>query len=99
MSVSTSVDINAAAFALPMYMACRFSSVRKGARFFGPQFEDWDGPMPEEVRELVDSWRKMRKADHMLRRKLRENYSEALASEAKKLMDEYAEKFSQLSKA
>jgi len=70
----------------------------KGARFFGPQFEDWDGPMPEEARELVDSWRKMRKVDHILRRKLRENYSEALASEAKKLMDEYAEKISQLSK-
>ena len=71
----------------------------KGARLFGSQFEDWDEPLPEEARELVDSWGKMRRADRMLRRKLRENYSEALASEAKKLMDNFVEKISHLSEA
>lgn len=71
----------------------------KGARYFGAQFEDWDGPIPEEASELVDSWRKMRRADRMLRRKLRENYSEALASEAKKIMDDFVEKISNLSES
>ena len=69
----------------------------KGARFFGQQFEDWEGPMPEEARELVDSWRKMRRAGHVLRRKIRENYSESLATEAKKLVDDFVEKISNLS--
>lgn len=70
----------------------------KGARFFGQQFEDWDGPMPDEARELVDSWRKMRKVGYALRRKLREDYSDSLAVEAKKLVDEFVEKMAHLSK-
>ena len=69
----------------------------KGARFFGQQFEEWDGPMPEEARELVDSWRKMRRADRALRRKLRDDYSDSLVTEAKKLMDDFVEKISLLS--
>jgi DNA-binding PadR family transcriptional regulator len=69
----------------------------KGARFFGQQFEEWDGPMPGEARELVDSWRKMRRAGHALRMKLRDDYSEALATEAKKLVDDFVEKISRLS--
>ena len=68
----------------------------KGAHFFGQQFEDWEGPMPEEARELVDSWRQMRKAGYQLRRKLREEYSESLAMEAKKLVDDFVEKISRL---
>jgi DNA-binding PadR family transcriptional regulator len=71
----------------------------KGARYFGAQFDDWDGPIPEEASELVDSWRKMRKADRILRRKLRENYSETLASEAKKIIDDFIEKISSLSES
>ena len=71
----------------------------KGARFFGQQFEEWDGPMPEEARELVDSWRKMRRAGRTLRRKLRDDYSESLAREAKKLVDDFVEKISHLSEA
>ncbi|TFG98171.1 PadR family transcriptional regulator [Candidatus Thorarchaeota archaeon] len=71
----------------------------KGARFFGSQFQDWDGSMPEEARELVDSWRKMRRAGHVLRRRLRDNYSETLAAEAKKLVDEFVEKITLLSEA
>jgi DNA-binding PadR family transcriptional regulator len=69
----------------------------KGARFFGPQFNDWEGPMPEEARELVDSWQKMRRAGYALRRKLRDDYSESLVLEAKKLVDDFAEKISRLS--
>jgi len=71
----------------------------KGARFFGQQFEEWDGPMPEEARELVDSWRKMRRAGRTLRRNLRDDYSESLAREAKKLVDDFVEKISHLSEA
>jgi DNA-binding PadR family transcriptional regulator len=69
----------------------------KGARFFGPQFDDWEGPMPQEARELVDSWRKMRKAGFILRRKLRDDYSDSLAIEAKQIVDEFVEKISRLS--
>lgn len=69
----------------------------KGAWFFGPQFEEWDGPLPEEARELVDSWREMRKAGYALRRKLREEYSESLAKEAKTLVDDFVEKIYGLS--
>ena len=69
----------------------------KGARFFGPQFDDWDGPMPEEARELVDSWRRMRRAGYVLRRKLRDDYSETLATEAKKIVDDFVEKIIRLS--
>lgn len=69
----------------------------KGARFFGQQFEEWDGPMPDEARELVDSWRKMRKVGYALRRKLRNEYSDSLAAEAKKLVDDFVEKMTLLS--
>lgn len=69
----------------------------KGARFFGQQFEEWDGPMPDEARELVDSWRKMRKVGYALRRKLRDEYSDSLAAEAKKLVDDFVEKMILLS--
>jgi DNA-binding PadR family transcriptional regulator len=69
----------------------------KGARYFGHHFEDWDGPLPEQATELVDSWRKMRRADRLLRRKLRENYSDQLAAEAKKIIDDFADKISKLS--
>jgi DNA-binding PadR family transcriptional regulator len=69
----------------------------KGARFFGQQFEDWEGPMPEEARELVDSWRQMRRAGYVLRRKIRDDYSESLAKEAKKIVDDFVEKISRLS--
>jgi len=69
----------------------------KGSRFFGPQFEEWEGPMPEAARELVDSWRNMRRAGFALRRKLREDYSESLAREAKSIVDDFVEKISRLS--
>lgn len=69
----------------------------KGARFFGPQFEDWEGPLPEEARELIDSWRRMRRAGYAFRRKLREDYSDALAKEAKNIVDDFVEKISRLS--
>jgi len=69
----------------------------KGAHFFGPQFEDWEGPMPEEARELIDSWRQMKRAGFALRRKLRDDYSESLATEAKKIVDDFVEKISRLS--
>jgi DNA-binding PadR family transcriptional regulator len=69
----------------------------KGARFFGLQFEDRDGPMPEAAREFVDSWWKMRRAGFVLRRKLRDDYSESLVTEAKKLVDDFVEKISRLS--
>jgi DNA-binding PadR family transcriptional regulator len=69
----------------------------KGARFFGLQFEEWDGSMPEEARELVDSWRKMRRAGHVLRRKLRDDYSDSLAMDAKRIVDDFVEKISHLS--
>lgn len=69
----------------------------KGSRFFGPQFEDWEGPMPEAARELIGSWRHMRRAGFALRRKLRDNYSDALATEAKKIVDDFVEKISRLS--
>jgi DNA-binding PadR family transcriptional regulator len=68
----------------------------KGAHFFGQQFEEWDGPMPEEARELVDSWRQLRRAGFLLRRTLREEYSETLAAEAKKLVDDFVERISRL---
>lgn len=69
----------------------------KGARFFGPQFEGWEGSMPNEARDLVDSWRKMRRAGHVLRRTLRDNYSQELATKVKKIVDEFVEKISHLS--
>ena len=69
----------------------------KGARFFGQQFEEWKGPMPEQARDLVDSWRKMRRASYALRRKLRDDYSDQLAVEAKKIVDDFVDKISQLS--
>lgn len=69
----------------------------KGTRFFGQQFEEWEGPMPEAAREFVDSWRKMRQAGSELRRKLRDDYSETLVIEAKKLVDDFVEKISRLS--
>ncbi|MFW9961217.1 MAG: PadR family transcriptional regulator [Candidatus Thorarchaeota archaeon] len=69
----------------------------KGARFFGQQFEEGEGLLPEEAREFVDSWRKLRRAGFALRRKLRDNYSEALVIEAKKLVDDFVEKLSRLS--
>jgi DNA-binding PadR family transcriptional regulator len=68
----------------------------KGAHFFGQQFEEWDGPIPDEARGLVDSWRNLRKAGYTLRRKLREEYSESLAAEAKTLVDDFVEKISRL---
>jgi DNA-binding PadR family transcriptional regulator len=68
----------------------------KGTRFFGPQFEEWDGPMPKEARELVESWRVMRRASSKLRREIKENYSESLAIEAKQLVDEFTDKISKL---
>lgn len=71
----------------------------KGARFFGPQFDDWEGPMPEEARELVESWHRMRRAGRALRMKLRDDYSEALVTEAKKLVDDFAENILRLSES
>ena len=68
----------------------------RGARFFGPQFDEWNGSMPENARELAESWHKMRRASYDLRRKLRKEYSETLVSEAKKLVDEFTEKISKL---
>jgi len=69
----------------------------KGARLFGQQFEEWKGPMPEQARELVDSWRKMRRASYALRSKLRDDYSDQLAEEAKKIVDDFVDKITQLS--
>ncbi|MFW9871187.1 MAG: hypothetical protein ACFFEL_16265, partial [Candidatus Thorarchaeota archaeon] len=60
------------------------------------QFDEWDGAIPEEARELAESWHKMRRASYTLRRKLRKEYSETLVSEAKKLVDEFTEKISRL---
>lgn len=71
--------------------------LHKGERFFGQQFEEWDGPIPEEARQLVDSWRKMRRAGYELRRRIRDNYSDSLAKEATKLVDDFTEKISRLS--
>jgi DNA-binding PadR family transcriptional regulator len=68
----------------------------KGARFFGQQFDDEYEPMPEEAREFVDSWMKMRRAGFALRRKLRDEYSESLVTEAKNLVDDFVEKISRL---
>jgi len=70
----------------------------KGARFFGQQFEEWKGPMPEQAREFVDSWRKMRHAGFALRRKLRDEYSDQLAAEAKEIVDDFVDKITRLSK-
>ena len=69
----------------------------RGTRFFGPHFEDWEEPMPEAARELMHSWRNMKRAGFALRRKLREDYSESLATEAKKMVDDFVEKISHLS--
>jgi len=69
----------------------------RGTRFFGPHFEDWEEPMPEAARELMHSWRNMKRAGFALRRKLREDYSESLATEAKKMVDDFVEKISNLS--
>lgn len=73
--------------------------LHKGARFFGQQFDEWEGPMSEEARELVDSWRKMRKAGFVLRRKLRDEYSDSLANEAKEIIDDFVDKISRLSES
>ncbi|MFW9806187.1 MAG: PadR family transcriptional regulator [Candidatus Thorarchaeota archaeon] len=69
----------------------------KGGWFFGPQFESMDRPISEEDRELIDSWRKMRQANFTLRRKIRDDYSESLVKDAKKIIDEFVEKISKLS--
>lgn len=53
--------------------------------------------MPKAARELVDSWRKMRRAGYALRRKLREDYSDSLATEVRNLVDDFVEKISRLS--
>ena len=71
----------------------------RSARFFGSQFDDWEGRMPEEAREFAESWHQMRRAGRALRRKLRDDYSEALVTEAKKLVDDFVEKISQLCEA
>ncbi|MFX1370188.1 MAG: PadR family transcriptional regulator [Promethearchaeota archaeon] len=71
----------------------------RGARLFGPRFDDWEGPMPEEARELVGSWRKMRMAIHALRRRIRDDYSESLMKDAQKLIDDFAERLSKLAEA
>ena len=68
----------------------------KGARFFGPQFEDWDGPLPDDARELVDSWRKMRRAGYALRKRLRDEYTDDLAREAKNIVDDFVERISRV---
>ncbi|MFW9801632.1 MAG: PadR family transcriptional regulator [Candidatus Thorarchaeota archaeon] len=72
-----------------------------GTRFFGPQYQwfDWSGDVPEEAQELVASWQKMRKAGFALLKRLKDDYSENLATEAKKLVDEFTEKISGLSNA
>jgi hypothetical protein len=72
-----------------------------GTRFFGPGYRwfDWSGDVPETAQELVASWRKMRKAGFALLKKLKDDYSENLAIEAKKLVDEFAEKITGLSNA
>lgn len=69
----------------------------KGGWFFGPQFESLGRPITEEDRELIDSWRKMRRANYALRRKIRDDYSESLVKEAKKIIDEFVGKISELS--
>ena len=71
----------------------------KGARFFGPQFDEWNGTMPDNARELAESWHKMRKVSFTLRRKLRKEYSDALVSEAKELVDDFTEKLSKLAES
>ncbi|MHA2041909.1 MAG: PadR family transcriptional regulator [Candidatus Thorarchaeota archaeon] len=72
-----------------------------GTRFFGPQYQwfDWSGDVPDEASELVESWQKMRQAGFGLLKKLKDDYSENLAKDAKKLVDEFAEKISSLSNA
>jgi DNA-binding PadR family transcriptional regulator len=72
-----------------------------GTRFFGPQYQwfDWSGDVPDEARELVESWQKMRQAGFALLKKLKDDYSDNLAKDAKKLVDEFAEKISSLSNA
>ncbi|MHA1950590.1 MAG: PadR family transcriptional regulator [Candidatus Thorarchaeota archaeon] len=74
---------------------------KQGTRFFGPQFQwfDWPSPVPETATELVDSWHKMRKAGFALLKKLGDDYSESVATEAKKLVEEFTEKISSLSEA
>jgi DNA-binding PadR family transcriptional regulator len=71
----------------------------KGARFFGQQFDEWESPMPDEAREFIDSWRKMRKAGYALRRKMRDEYSDSLAREAKQIVDDFVERISRLSES
>ena len=71
----------------------------RGARFFGPQFDDWDGPMPEEARKLVDSWRNMRRAGRAFRRRIRDDYSDSLVREAQKLVDDFAKELYRLAEA
>jgi DNA-binding PadR family transcriptional regulator len=72
-----------------------------GTRFFGPQYQwfDWSGKIPDGARELVDSWQQMRKSGFELLQRLKEDYSEELAADAKKMVDEFAEKISSLAKA
>lgn len=73
----------------------------RGTRFFGPQFQwfDWTTPVPERAQELVASWHELRRAGFALLKRLKDDYSEEIASEAKKLVDDFTEKISSLSKA
>ena len=68
-----------------------------GNWFFGPQFNGWEGSIPEDARELIESWRNMRRAMFALRRTLRDNYSESLVADTKEIVDDFVEKISHLS--
>jgi DNA-binding PadR family transcriptional regulator len=70
-------------------------------RFVGPQFRwfDWPSPVPDTAKELVGSWQQMRKAGFALLKKLSSDYSESVATEAKKLVEEFTEKLTSLSNA
>jgi DNA-binding PadR family transcriptional regulator len=68
-----------------------------GNWFFGPQFNGFDGSIPEDAHDLIESWRKMRRAMFALRKTLRNNYSESLVAEVKETVDDFVEKISSLS--
>ncbi|MGY5865701.1 MAG: PadR family transcriptional regulator [Candidatus Thorarchaeota archaeon] len=70
-------------------------------RFVGPHFRwfDWPSPVPDTAKELVGNWQQMRKTGFALLKKLSSNYSESVATEAKKLVEEFTEKLSSLSEA
>ena len=53
--------------------------------------------MPEKASELVYSWRDIRRAGFALRRRLRENCSDSIAREAKRIVDVFVEKIPRLS--